>query len=931
MRRKIQKPLALLLAFAMMFCMVPAAGFAADNGDSEAAVERIAGQDRWETAALTAVEKYGTNDTVIIARGDDDGNFADGLAASYLAKVKDAPILLTNPNSLPDATEKAIKDLNAQNAIVLGGELAVSEAVVNELEGLELEVERIEGGDRFGTAAAIAKAGGNADTALVVSGYAPADSLVAGPVAFNNDYPVLLVQKDSVPPATEDAIEELGIDNILVVGGETVISDAVYNALDADDRYAGYTRIDTSVVVADELFEEPETFTIVGRQDKNLADAVGAAVLGNPILYVGNDISDIEEYLNEVITADTQFVILGGTNAVNEAVENALNELAPEEEGLVVESVSAINAKKLEVKFSQPVDETEAETATNYEVINKNDGTLVTVSAAALSADEKVVTLTLGTALDGSYVVTVKPIESKDDSNVKTPVYVKEISFSDKVKPTLVGVNYPAAGVAVLQMSEELGALGTATVTRVDGQATTATATLDTNDASKIIVKPIEPNVEYKVIILGAKDMAGNLISPNPTEITVKSTVVDTEKPTVKSIVSDGLDTIIVTFSEEVDPATIALKIDGADVIRSSATQNPDNKLEVIITLTTAVQPGAHSVTISDFKDLAIPPNTGDPVTKNLQFTEKPPKLVKTTVEPDASKVTFTFDMDITLASEIVPDLDLTRVDPDMVTTTVTVKGGDISATGKDLVLTPTTENSGMKGFGPGKYTGKLTKDLITNLGADEEIAISFEVKDPVDTEKATPSVTSIDAKNVVVTYDKDMSPSAIDVNNYKVEGKSVFSGAIFDGDAKTVKLTFIPGSIKYDGDYEFTISSNVKTKAGVPIEPFKEVCEFKENVAPTVKKVEFIAPKTIKVTFSEVIDSYTADPFEVYVDGEKVEIGTINAVTTGGTTDYIEITMNNELDDLTKDIIVKFAKGAEVKDANGNELVPEASYIAEK
>ncbi|MGB4027948.1 MAG: cell wall-binding repeat-containing protein, partial [Acetomicrobium sp.] len=285
MRRKIQKPLALLLAFAMMFCMVPAAGFAADNGDSEAAVERIAGQNRWETAALTAVEKYGTNDTVIIARGDDDGNFADGLAASYLAKVKDAPILLTNPNSLPDATEKAIKDLNAQNAIVLGGELAVSEAVVNELEGLELEVERIEGGDRFGTAAAIAKAGGNADTALVVSGYAPADSLVAGPVAFNNDYPVLLVQKDSVPPATEDAIEELGIDNILVVGGETVISDAVYNALDADDRYAGYTRIDTSVVVADELFEEPETFTIVGRQDKNLADAVGAAVLGNPILY----------------------------------------------------------------------------------------------------------------------------------------------------------------------------------------------------------------------------------------------------------------------------------------------------------------------------------------------------------------------------------------------------------------------------------------------------------------------------------------------------------------------------------------------------------------------------------------------------------------------------------------------------------------------
>ncbi len=534
--------------------------------------------------------------------------------------------------------------------------------------------------------------------------------------------------------------------------------------------------------------------------------------------------------------------------------------------------------------------------------------------------------------MDGSYVVTVKPIASKDDATVKTPVYVKEISFSDKVKPTLVGVNYPAAGVAVLQMSEELGALGTATVARVDGQATTATATLDPNDASKIIVKTIEPNVEYKVIILGAKDMANNIINPNPIEVTVKSTVVDTEKPTVKSIVSDGLDTIIVTFSEEVDPATITLKIDGTTIDSSTGmtvTQNPDNKLEVTIKLTTAVSAGAHSVTISDFKDLAIPANTGDPVTKNLQFTEKTPKLVKTTVANDASKVTFTFDMNITIPTTpaTVPDLDLTRVDPDMVTTTVTVKGGDISATGKDLVLAPTTTNSGKDGFEPGKYTGKLTNALITNLGADEEIAISFEAKAPVDTEKATPTVGTIDAKNVVVTYDKDMSTSAIDVNNYKVEGRSVFSGAIFDGNATKVKLTLIPGSIKYNGDYELTISSNVKTKAGVPIEPFAEVHTFKENVAPTVKKVEFIAPKTVKITFSEAVTA-DADFAIVKVDG-VADTATFAEISTA--TDTATVTLSAPVTDLSKPITVEFVKGKVVKDVNGNELVPEASYEAVK
>ncbi len=532
--------------------------------------------------------------------------------------------------------------------------------------------------------------------------------------------------------------------------------------------------------------------------------------------------------------------------------------------------------------------------------------------------------------MDGSYVVTVKPIASKDDDTVKTPVYVKEISFSDKVKPTLVGVNYPAAGVAVLQMSEELGTLssGTATVTRVDGQATTATATLDPNNASKIIVKPIEPNVEYKVIILGAKDMAGNLISPNPTEITVKSTVVDTEKPEVVSVEPKGLNKIVVTFSEEVDENTIALKVDGdskTKITDFTVLKNTKNPLEVEITLTSNLTVGAHSVTISDFEDLAIPANTGDPVTKNLQFTEKTPKLVKTTVANDASKVTFTFDMDITIPTTpaTVPDLDLTRVDPDMVTTTVTIAGSDISATGKDLVLAPAGD------FEPGKYTGKLTKDLITNLGEDEEIAISFEVKAPVDTEKATPTVNDNDitAKEMIVTYDKDMSPSAIDVNNYKVEGRSVFSGAIFDGNARTVKLTFIPGSIKYDGDYEFTISSNVKTKAGVPIEPYAEVHTFEENVAPTVKKVEFIAPNTVKITFSENVTA-DANYAIVKVDGEKDTSATVNAITDSNTA---EITLAAPVTDLSKPITVEFVEGKAVKDVNENELVPEASYEAVK
>jgi putative cell wall-binding protein len=336
MRRKAQRYLAILLAFAMMFCVVPATGFAADSDDSGAVVSRIAGENRWDTAAKTAVAQFGTSEEVIIARGDDTGNYADGLAASYLAKVKDAPILLTNTNSLPQQTAAAITTLNAKKAYVLGGELAISPAVVDKLKDLGLTVERIKGKEdtsRVGTAAEIARMGGKVDTALLVSGNAPADSLIAGPVAYNNSYPVLLVNKDSVPSETAKVIDELGIENIHVVGGKLVVSDAVYNKLDADARYCGTidtSRVGTSINVAQRLFSNPHAFSIVGSANKNLADAVGAAVLGNPILYVGNNISGIQGFLAGI--TDPQFTILGGTNAVSKTVEDALEEQINEDQ-----------------------------------------------------------------------------------------------------------------------------------------------------------------------------------------------------------------------------------------------------------------------------------------------------------------------------------------------------------------------------------------------------------------------------------------------------------------------------------------------------------------------------------------------------------------------------------------------------------------------
>ncbi|MDD4675376.1 MAG: cell wall-binding repeat-containing protein [Syntrophaceticus schinkii] len=156
--RKARKPLAILLAVAMMLCMAPAAVFGAS--DNSADVERIAEHDRYMTAAKIAETAFPDGaKTVVIANGEDTLDYADALAGSFLAGVVKAPILLTRTDTLPKATKDVIRGkLGATEAYILGGTAAVSEAVVSELkDDLKLKVTRVAGVNRFETAAKILK------------------------------------------------------------------------------------------------------------------------------------------------------------------------------------------------------------------------------------------------------------------------------------------------------------------------------------------------------------------------------------------------------------------------------------------------------------------------------------------------------------------------------------------------------------------------------------------------------------------------------------------------------------------------------------------------------------------------------------------------------------------------------------------------------
>ena len=90
---------------------------------------------------------------VFVAR--DDIPFDAAVAASVAGKVG-MPLLLTPPSLLSSTTSAALQSLAPNLVVVVGGPLAISDAVVNAIEALGFTVQRMYGNDVDGTAAAMA-------------------------------------------------------------------------------------------------------------------------------------------------------------------------------------------------------------------------------------------------------------------------------------------------------------------------------------------------------------------------------------------------------------------------------------------------------------------------------------------------------------------------------------------------------------------------------------------------------------------------------------------------------------------------------------------------------------------------------------------------------------------------------------------------------
>lgn len=212
---------------------------AVEAGTTVEVVTRLAGDTRFDTAAAVADEVArltGGVDAVIVVEGlntDPQRGWPDAVSAGQVAASAGTPLLLTRSDALPAETSAAIQKLGVDAVTIVGGDVAVSAVVEQQLEARVDDVTRILGADRWATSVAVA------DTASVTApfqvwlttGRNYPDALAAGPAVAKAGGVLLLVDgaaealPDSV--ATWLAAHRGDVDQIIVVGGETAVSTAL--------------------------------------------------------------------------------------------------------------------------------------------------------------------------------------------------------------------------------------------------------------------------------------------------------------------------------------------------------------------------------------------------------------------------------------------------------------------------------------------------------------------------------------------------------------------------------------------------------------------------------------------------------------------------------------------------------------------------------
>jgi uncharacterized repeat protein (TIGR02059 family) len=405
-------------------------------------VNRLGGNSRYETskaiaeAGGTVGSLEGKGNGAIVASGL---NFPDALVAGGLAFAGKLPVEITDPNKLSTETSDSLTSKGIKHVAIIGGNTAVSPAVEAAIVAKGITVTRLQGGNRYLTATAVANyatgvSGLGFSKSLVdlATGADFADALVGGPSAGKDKAPLVLAVSastlgaDTTKYLTDNSATLTGGK---VFGGQNAVSDAAVTAAQNAGRTAPasnqtysvtpngaatgqtFSTADDTNTTADESKQGNRAYTVTGLDDTKtynvaLFPAANVTANGGQISFAdtepqtdgtkGNGVADWTATNTQIIsvnnapTGDNNGVVLAVT-PVNGVVKFTINATQADKVVPVVfrdtaagGTTSTGDAPSLNVKNGLPTDEFGVGAETDYTApaaANTANTTLLTVTS----------------------------------------------------------------------------------------------------------------------------------------------------------------------------------------------------------------------------------------------------------------------------------------------------------------------------------------------------------------------------------------------------------------------------------------------------------------------------------------------------------------------------------------------------------------------
>ncbi|MTK11015.1 MAG: leucine-rich repeat protein, partial [Clostridiaceae bacterium] len=256
---------------------------------SSTETKRLWGTDRYATCSEVVNEGWATSDYAVIVNGE---NFPDALSASTLAKKYNAPILLTQSNTLDANSLAQLKRLNVKNVFIVGGEFVVNKSVEKYIKSLGIQTTRYSGQDRNETSVKVAEEIGTDNGIIIAIDNDYTDALSAAPIAGKLNMPIILVPKDKVPSSVENFISGKNIPKTYVLGDVNIISDAVASKFPNVQRITGEDKYERNINIINTFADKLDLSSACLAYSEKFADALSgsalAALKGNPVILIGD-------------------------------------------------------------------------------------------------------------------------------------------------------------------------------------------------------------------------------------------------------------------------------------------------------------------------------------------------------------------------------------------------------------------------------------------------------------------------------------------------------------------------------------------------------------------------------------------------------------------------------------------------------------------